>query len=147
MRFDEWRLRQTVNNKLNFQHVRLGKKLEKAGHINSLCLGFQLHNSAVFPIEYELQWLQTGVDGKFPPKKPYAVTLYTVPPGGRSWFDDFFINMPDPPKSRPVEGNIEFTVQYGRPGRLKCILNKKLQVFIGFDEQGDVKSTNWIESK
>ena len=147
LRFSEWRLRQAVNNKLNFESVRLGKKLDKDGHIKFLRLGFQLHNSAVFPIEFEIQSLQTEVDGKFPPKKPYAMTGVTIPPGGHGWFDDISIDMPDPPKNKSVEGKIEFTVQYGRPGRLKCILNKKLQVFVGFDEQGDAKVANWNESK
>lgn len=147
LRFSEWRFRQNVKDKLNFQFVRFGKHLTSSGTVDKIYLGFRLINSAIFPIEFEIKSLTTDVMGKFPPKKSYALNTITIPARGYGWFDDHFIEIDDPPVDQSVEGNIEFSVRYGRAGRLNYDLHKKLQVFIGFDKKGDMKGTNWIEAQ
>lgn len=145
LRFSEWRYRQEVKEKLGFNIVRLRKKLNNLGCVESLGLGFQLRNNALFPVEFELQFLHTEIDKKFPPKKEYPTKQVIIPAGGIGWFDDHSIELSDPPRDRSVEGRIQFVVRYGRIGNLKHEFEKNLQVFVGFDVKGDAKVANWNE--
>lgn len=145
LRFSEWRYRQQVKDKLNLNVVRVGRKLNNQGCAESVTLGFQLYNNALFPVEFELQSLHSMIDDKYPPNKDYALRQFVMPSGGLGWFDDFAIELPDAPRERTIEGMIEFVVHYGRLGYMKHELRKKFQVFLGFDANGDVKGANWNE--
>lgn len=146
LRFDEWRFRQRVKDKLNFSDVRVAKKLNAAGAVESIVLGFILRSSAVFPIEFDVQELQTRLGETFPPKKLYKKARLIIPAGGSGWFDDYPINVTNVSKGQSLEGSMNFTVMYGRPDQLKHTLSKNIQVFIGFDEKGDARLGHWNEA-
>ncbi|MEX2616976.1 MAG: hypothetical protein WD767_12850 [Alphaproteobacteria bacterium] len=145
LRFDEWRFRQTVKNKLNFASLRVTTKLNLDGSVESVGLGFILNNSALFPVEFAVKSLQTQLADRFPPKREYDTKRFIVAANGNAWFDDFHIEMPDPPRNQAIEGSIKFEVCYGRPGQLNCTLGKKLKINIGFDGNGNVHGSNWTE--
>lgn len=145
LRFDEWRFRQRVQDKLNFEAGRVGHKSNESGATSAICLGFQLHNAATFPIEFDVQSLHTKLGANFPPNKPYVKTNFSIPPHGSGWFDDHMIEIRDSPKDNVVEGSIEFVINYGRTGRLKYTLAKHLQVFVGFNNRGAFTDANWME--
>lgn len=139
VKLDEWLYRIKVKDKITFDKVRIGKKLNNLGCVEWLKLGFQFHNSALFPIEVELQSLHTMLDEKYPPNKERLLKKVITPAGRSSFFDDFAIVPFEPPRDRSVEGKIEFVVRYGRLGHSKHELSKKLQIFVAFDLKGDAK--------
>jgi hypothetical protein len=144
LRFDEWRSRLRVEHKLGFAGVRVLKTLSD-GVVKTICIGFTLESKADFPIEFEVVSLYTDVENRCPPKKPYQMARFTVPPSGMAWFDDFAIALDNAPRSVTVEATLRFAVRYGWVGRLRYELKKSHKVFIGFDDHGDAASANWIE--
>jgi len=144
--FSRWRHERDDKDKLQFSQTRVTKKLDASGHVCEIYLGFTLLNKALFPIEYQLETMETEIAGLFPPKRAYDLRKFTISSEGFGWFDDFGIVIPKPIIDQAVEGKIKFLVRYGRPGRLKHMLSKKMQVFIGFDKKGDITGTNWTET-
>jgi len=145
LKFDELLFRRKVADKLQFSSVRLGKKLNNEGSVCELNLGFTLHNTATFPIEFKVESIEAHLGERFPPKRPYAQSSLVVPQGGYGWFDDHFIEIPNPPKNQSKQGSLSFSVSYGRPGHLMHKLERRLRVFVGFDENGNVTGANWDE--
>ena len=93
---------------------------------------------------YEITSVSTRLDNLYPPKRPYEKTQYTVPAGGSGWFDDHYIQIPNP-KTGQVEGELKYELKYGKEGRLNnsLAINKKL--FFNFKENGDLERVSWID--
>lgn len=141
--FTAWREVQRVKDKVSFSAVRLSKKLKENGSTEGLALGFQISNSATFPVEFLVEKIETDILGLYPQRKPFVANKYVMPPHGVGWFDDHIITIEKPPVSVASEGNLEFKVLYGRQGSATHLLHKKLRVFVGFDQNGDAVGANW----
>ena len=72
LRFNEWLYRNIVKDKLAFNTIRINKELTEDGTVKTVSLGFQLHNTATFPIQFEVVELHTSLMKLVPPKKEYA---------------------------------------------------------------------------
>lgn len=144
LRGSEWKERQSILNKIAFEAPRVLKKT-KNGAIESIFLGFQLRNHASFPIDFELVSLDTSLADKYPPKMPYKKKRFTIPPHSVGWFDDHAILFTPAPQSN-VSGSIHFKVGYGIGKKLKYDIEKKINVYAGFNESGDLVGSNWYES-
>jgi hypothetical protein len=133
LRFSEWRFRQQVRDKLAFESVILGNDIRTGG----LCIGFQLRNSATFPIEYKRTKLITRLGDKVPSKTTYeGPDTIVVPAAGTNKFADNAITVEKVPAPGTLEGYIEYELLYGRSGRLRYPLVGKKHVIFGFDSRG-----------
>ncbi len=63
LRFDEWRYQKRVVDKLAFSMVRA------TGGVKSIGLGFTVHNTARFPIQFRVAELNTKFMKSYPLKK------------------------------------------------------------------------------
>ena len=146
LRFDEWRTRVTARDKLTFSTVRVRKKLSEDGSIGAIGFGFQFRNTAIFPMQFSVQDMQTELMGVYPPKKAYDNDTIAVSPSGVCWFDDHMIELKDVSrKGKLAEGTIFVRLKYGRPENLRHTLKLKKKVFLKFDDRGDVQMGEWYD--
>lgn len=144
---DQWLERRNVTNKIALGACRNALEIDANGAITGLAFGFTLTNHAAFPIEFELVDMQTGFNGWFPPRKPYAVTSFPIPAHGRGWFDDHVIKIVPPLPAAAAEGFMNFEVRFGRKGRVKHSLKKAFKVWAQFDRNGQFQGATWLEEK
>ena len=146
LRVSEWRERQRVENKLQYCRPRvMQKKKPGTDDLEGFSIGFELVNKATFPVEFELKSLNTRIGDVYPPNKPYAKRNIVMPPGSTGWFDDWIIKVDSTPSREPLEGKIDFTITFGRPGALKHTLARQATVHIGFTPDGKFAGANWHE--
>jgi hypothetical protein len=143
LHFSQWWDRTAVTGKLVFATVRTGRMMSSP---NGFCLGLQWHSRASVPIEVQMIEVRTSIGNRVPDQKPYRVTTFTVPPGGMGWFDDHAIDVPDRPKPGHLEGFIDMTIKYGRPGAARHVLRTKKQVAVSFNEAGILQSGAWNDA-
>lgn len=132
LRYDEWRLRRRVEDRLAFQSVILGPTIKNDG----LTIGLQLVSSAAFPVEFEITKIATRLGNTVPLETSFKITKFIIPPNGIGWFRDHPIQIQNPPKPGTMEGFIEYEINYGRVGSLTCHLSGKKQVVAAFNEDG-----------
>ena len=147
LRFDEWRYRTIVQDKIVFDKVRVAKGLAHSGSVKSVRLGFQLTNAAMFPIQCRVSKLATQFMDSYPPKKRYEEDTFIIPSRGFGWFDDHTIVVPIPPRDQSVNGQIEFHLDYGKTGRLDQSISMSKKIFFRFDKNGDITECEWIDAK
>ena len=117
VRFDEWRHRNRIADKLTFHSIRTGKVLNEQGKVIAIRIGVLLSNKSLFPILYQIVDLKTEFDNHYPPKKPYERSEFTIPAGGSGWFDDHHIPITQKADGT-FAGQFRGTFRYGRPGRV-----------------------------
>lgn len=138
-RFSEWRYENRVEDKLIFHNIRVTIERNANGKVGFIKLGFIVHNSAKFPIQFRVEKLNSQFMEDFPPKKEIKRDGLTVAPGNVGWFDDEAI-VPTTLLTigQYAKGSIQFCLKYGRPNLLDCTLSGKKNVFFRFDN-GDVR--------
>jgi hypothetical protein len=132
VKFDDWLDRRRVKEKLTVGLVRVGRAMVGPG----MRFGIQLDSEAAVPIEFDVVDVATRIADRVPPKMPFDRTRFVIPPRGVGWFDDHMINLGTTPRPGSLEGFLEMTVHYGRPGRLKHQLIIKKRVVLGFNADG-----------
>ena len=121
VQFDEWRTRNRVEHKLVFGNVRI-HLMQVDGKIAAVRFGFDVRNTAAFPITFRVDSIQTKlnqIDGNgpvFPPSKPYQKKVFTVSPGGIGWFYDHDILLPSNFQGDAI-AEIKSEVSYGKASR------------------------------
>lgn len=147
LRFSEWRFRVTTKDKLSFHSLRVAKMLSDDGSVSAIKLGFTLQNTATFPIQFEIQDLDTELmSSLYPPKKAYEKKKILIPPNESGWFNDHVIELQNiEKKNKVIEGSIYTRLTYGRPENLNRELEFKKKVFIKFDDRGDVQVVEWYD--
>ena len=145
LRFTEWRFRVTAKDKLAFHDLRIFRTLANDGSISAIRLGFRLRNIATFPIQFEVQEMNTEfMNSLYPPKKTYEKKKIFIPVNGLGWFDDHDIGLASiEKKNKTIGGSIHARLKYGRPENLNQELEFKKKVFIKFDNRGNVQATEW----
>ena len=144
LRFDEWRYRKRVADKLTFNSVRVSKSLDDTGGVKSIRLGFKVNSTAMFSIQFKVTKLNTQFGKFYPPKKEYKVKEFTVPPHGIAFFDDYNIEIQGQ-SDGVFEGQIKCRLEYGKPGRLDNVLDINKKVFFQFNDKGDIEKSRWID--
>jgi hypothetical protein len=145
LRASELGERHRVKDKIVFEAPRIMRKTAPDGSVDGFCLGFQLQNHAAFPIDFELDALDTRFGTLYPPKKPYSKTRFTISARGVAWFDDHLIEIPRQAPNARVQGLVKFEISYGVGQRLRHKLSRKVDLFIGFDDKGAYEGSNWQE--
>ena len=69
----------------------------------------------------------------------------TIPPHGHGWFNDHPIEV-TAPNPGALEGFLEMSFKYGRPGNLKYELIVKKQVVVAFNEEGLYTGGAWNDA-
>ena len=140
LRFDEWYSRRKVESKLNITAPRVARNVIGDG----FSLGLQLHNSAHFPIDFEVDTMRTRIGDRVT-QTPPVVRSITIPALGFGWWDDGIINV-NPTENGALEGYIEFEISYGRAGSsLPCKLGGKKRVVLPFVD-GVLQTPVWYEA-
>ena len=62
---------------------------------NSYSLGLNLQSTGEVPIEFEIGKIITKLHSKYPPKKPFELSRFTIPSRGIGFFNDNAIRLPD----------------------------------------------------
>ena len=137
LKMDEWIYRTTAKDKMSFAAVRIGQNI-KENYVN---IGVQVFNSATFPIEFHVADIRTKLTDTVP-KLNHTGKSFIVPPNGTGWYDDNMIALVAP-KAATLEGEIEFTLKYGRPGNLKYKLTGKKRVIAPFNDEGVLVNGHW----
>jgi hypothetical protein len=135
--------RRRVKGNLQFHSVRVGRNINGPG----IFLGVVFSNTSDFPIEFEVKELRTRMGDRVPAKTGFDVKNVVVGPRAIGWYDDHIIQPDTPPNGGTLEGFIEFTVEYGRPGDLKYELSQKKQATAAFDQGGNLTHASWQEAK
>ena len=144
LKFSEWKLR-AAKDKLVFHDLKISKMLSGDGSVSAIKIGFILQNAATFPIQFEIQNLDTELmNSLYPPKKAYDKNKVLMSPNKLGWFSDHAIPLKDiQRKNSVIEGSIYTRLKYGRPENLSQELEFKKKVFIKFDDRGNVQTVDW----
>jgi hypothetical protein len=135
--------RRRINGNLQFSSVRVGRNINGPG----IFLGVVFSNTSDFPIEFEMKELRTRMGDRVPIKTAFDVKNVVVGPRAIGWFDDHIIQVDNAPKGGTLEGFLEYSVKYGRPGNLKYEMAQKKQTTAAFDADGNLTGASWQEAK
>lgn len=141
--FSQWRFLQSVRDKLSFSRVLMSGDLDDKGMTQNLTFGFEIASSATFPIVFEIEEIVSSFKDNYPPRRPFEVKKFTIPPNGKGWFYDFPISVKEPPKSSLAQGGLSFHVKFGRDGNLRYRFDRKFKVTVGFDANGAAIVANY----
>ena len=146
LRFSEWRFRVTTKDKLSFQNIRIARILSEQGQVTGVRLGLQVHNQALYPIEFERIEMQTSLNGLYPNKIPYQNNVAVIPPNGWGFFDDHGIDLGQTDRAGKIfEGSLYARLVYGRPNKLDREMEIKKKIFVKFSVQGDIEVCEWAD--
>lgn len=104
-----------------------------------VCLGVDLRSLADVPVDFEVKLIRTELGGSYAPSKPFERTSFVIPPQGVAFFNDHAIK-PQLAGSGPevVEGSVDATILYGRPGSRKYTLKVRRKMYLNFSVDGQV---------
>lgn len=140
--FSNWRFKQRVADKLSFSIVRTGINFGPVS--NAIRLGIQVSSSYDAPLECEIMKFVTIIGNRVPRPHLSLPATYRVPANGFLFFDDNTIQI-DPPKGGNLDGEIEFEIAYGRPGKRRYKFNGRKRVTMLFGDTGNHIATNWTD--
>lgn len=140
LRFYELLNKTRVEGKLIFAEVR---PFIRSDH--EVAIGIFLKSQAEFPIEFEVVEINTKLLDKYPPKRPFDLKRFPIPPHGFGHFIDHAIEI-GRPVSTTAEARIDATIKYGRPGNLKHELEIKRQGIVKFDGEGRIEGSGWNQA-
>lgn len=132
-----------IKNKLNFAKMRLGRNIHGPG----VFLGVELSNTAMVPVEFRVERVQTRVANRVPTVTRFDRTNFEVPANGVAWFDDHVIDIGAPPRPGTLEGFAEFRLTYGRVGSpSKYDLTIRKQAVMVFNADGLLQGGSWQDA-
>ena len=149
VQFDEWRSRNRVEHKLRYINMRI-HLTQTNDRVAAVRFGFQLQNSATFPIKFKIENLKTKLTSQknnksiYPPNKEYENNIISIPPGNIGFFDDHDIILP-----QEIIGNTTVELQckilYGKADRFDYELELKKKTFINFLGSGVSGGQHWYD--
>jgi hypothetical protein len=149
LRFSEWRVRITPENKFHFQGIVLGGEYQKDGSnvtigVTGIQIKLLFNTTASFPIRFIVEDFHSSFENRIPPANPRYDSGAVVGIGEVKFYSDHLIDMTGLALKQSCEGTARFTIRYGRPGREKFRITKNLR-FQAFLEPkvGGYVVTNW----
>ena len=146
LRYSEWRSRITPKDKLGFQGGRVVSVLDEQGQITGFCLGFTLNNVASFPVEFEVERIESRVMDRVSTKDKNLHPVL-VSSGSTGWWQDGAIELPDLPAARSIEGRLEAEIAYGRAGRRRYVLSLDKRVLLTIDPDRRLVGGEWFDGQ
>jgi hypothetical protein len=87
-------------------------------------LGFEVWNRASFPLSVIVTAAETEIEGEKPPRGKFPKSPVIIQPGTTAWIHDDRIDLQNM-QCDNLDGSLDITIHYGRPGREKFVLNQK----------------------
>lgn len=128
--FAGWRAMSRVEHKLTLRNMRHKPIFRADESLLAIQFGFNLSNSATYPIQFKIEDLRTIVtlqgvpNALYSPNKGYKDAEYTVDPHSTAFFDDYRIEIP-PAFTGLARGRLHCRLYYGKGGRLNYGLEIK----------------------
>jgi hypothetical protein len=142
VRFDEWRDRRRVSDKLNLTNAYVGKEMRGP----ELFVGVAFANTASVPVDFEVSQIRSRI-GTTVPVNPNDGAYGTIPAHGNGWVHDGGIQIAAPPKPGTLEGFVEARIMYGRAGgKRKHELLVKKHLIVAFDGNGLYQGSTWHDA-
>ncbi len=100
-----------------------------------LHIGFELHNSAVFPIEVEVGEMATSCENRIPAADvKWRKQTIKIEPGEIRFFRDGVIDVASVTEELMV-GQMQFSLNYGHPGKRRYDMDRDLNLYIPLDRR------------
>ena len=112
-------------------------------HLSKIQIGIHLFNTASFPISAYLEKAETEIEGTTPPRSTYPKKPVTIMPGSNILLADEPINVNI--ECGRIEGKMDISIKYGKPGNEKFLLHFKGKVEAFFVKEGWMQGnyTHW----
>ena len=141
-----WRLRNNVADKIFFAQGRVALQVTQAGVTEGIGLGFDLHSVAEYPLEFTVDELRPQIDDRTLPVPHTRTQPFTLPPGGRGFYDSPVMSV-DAPQSQTVVGYLDATVTFARgPRRTRHELRIAKRILLTFDASGALTNATWYDA-
>lgn len=131
-----------IKDKLNFLSVITSRNIRGDG----VLIGIRVKSIASVPMEFSVENIRTRVGNRVPDDANHSVASFSIPAEGVGWFNDNVIDIGVPPSPGTLEGFIECTVKYGKPGNLKYQIPIKKQVVLAFNNDGLLERGYWNDA-
>lgn len=146
----EWRFIKTPEHKLDFIEPNIGAIYDKEdpAKANAVYLGIKLLSLYNFPIEVEVSDMKTKIDNRVPKDKSILGRVIKVGMRGVCYFNDDDIDITNLDlKGKEINGSIDFTVNYGIPGKRIYKYKKSIELTFLFDNEGNYQTHSWSDPK
>ena len=147
VQLDEWRNRKRVENKLIFRSMRI-HLTQHADKVIAVRFGFDLLNTATFPIKFKMDDLKTNLkiqevgEPLYPPKREYQTNVIETAPGALGWFYDHDIVLPKGFQGAAI-AELHGKLSYGKAERFDYHLVLKKSTVVIFDGSSISGGQNW----
>jgi len=132
VKWDEWKIRTRIENKIAFKTVQFGNDV----HGQGITVGFAIDNLANFPIDFEVFEVMVKLGDKVPQKEHKAGQVITMPSKGVGWYYSHAIKIENPPINGTLDGFLSYKIRYGRLKDLRHTFSQKKKITITFNEKG-----------
>jgi hypothetical protein len=143
VKWDEWRIRTKVENKIGFRTVQFANDV----HGNGITVGFAIDNLANFPIDFEVYEMMVKLGDKVPQEDHKAGQILTMPSKGVGWHYSHAINLDNPPINGTIDGYLSYKIRYGRLKDLRHMLSEKKNITVIFDDKGEPSGGTFSNSR
>ena len=148
VRFDEWRARNRVEHKLlpGSGKIHLTQNNDQVAAIQ---FGLDLKNTAAFPINWRVDDIKTHItmpNGRsfYPPSKETENTVFVVSIGGRGFFFDHNILLPEN-IAGPAWAYVKYKLSYGKSNKYGHSLEIHRKTQINFSGPSISGAQHWFD--
>jgi hypothetical protein len=145
LRLDEFRVRRKVEGKFFFRSPHVGfNKTEDGRKIKTVQIGFQLENSATFPLSYKVTNIRTNADLTLPSSGNILNKGEIIQGGDTTLFRDCPMELKEPTSETSAE--LEFDLIYGLAGNERYPISKKINISLRYDPEKGVLHYPWLNA-
>jgi hypothetical protein len=140
--FSQWMSAQTPADKIDFLGPAIGIVKDNAlpPTLRGIKLGVMLRSKAGFPVQLRLEELDTRIGDRIP-RRDFAVSTIMIGEGGNARFLNSMISLRGMQLAHQLRyGRIQARVSYGRPGKLKYVVEREWYLALRFDANGNFDS-------
>jgi hypothetical protein len=134
----------TPEGKFRVSANSIGKRYEHKKLI-AVKYGLAWQNVAIFPIEFEIKPIQVTLGSSVNPRPSRELTGSTAPLGASGVWWEAEVPLTREMKGETVEGQFDLEIEYGRPGKKRYSMIKKIKPTIKFLPSGDIEASEFTE--
>jgi hypothetical protein len=140
--FSQWAAVRTPADKVRFAVPSIGtvNNTSNPPALRGLKLGVGIQSVAPFPVEVQVDKLETQISDKVP-VEPFFSRSTTIGQGGIAQFNNAVIELPKTMrKKKLLYGRISAEISYGRPGKLHYHAEHQYYLALMFDNDGNFQN-------
>lgn len=142
--FDLFINRRSPQSKLVFGNPLMNLNVDgQTQKIKGLQFGFEIANNADFPIEYQVDLIESSIFGRINPDPVHVNRGTVLEARSKSAHWDAHIPYDDTMAGKRLEGSLQVRLRYGRPGRLRYENSRAVQLIAYIGDQGKI-SFSWM---